>query len=605
MVGRPPSSPLRAALLAVWLLALGWAPSRAVAGSVTARLESESVAAGDNAVLDLVFTDCGHVDPPELPPIPNCDTQYGGASSQFNFINGVQSSSVVFRYVIRPKTEGSVNIPAMQITVNGERLTTEPLVLRVGKGFDQSLLGRLEVIVPRTNLWVGETFPVEVRFYFRQAPAKEEPPTLKLDGFVKGRQTTEAGAPQKIDGQTYSVARWTMAVTAVKTGDLTLGPAELPTIYIFNTRRRRSALDDGIFNDPFFGQFFGGGEQRQINFQSPPVVVHVRTPPAEGRPAGYAGNVGRFNVKVEASTNQVMAGDPITLRTKVSGRGDFDQLRLPDFPPGAGVSAYPRTSAFEPSDALGLQGVKSFEQVVTPESPDLKSLQFPIISWWNPDTGRYETSQPPAIPITVRANPTSAAAQRALAAAAANAPGNAPGAAPAAPAPAAGPDLGRPKNDLGALITVGPAWVDQPWFAAALAAPPLAALAILLAARLKARPRDNRAELRQKAEAAAAAALARLRQAAAAGKSDEFFEALNEALQRRLAITLDGVAGSFTEDVIDGRLRGAGLDAETAASLHGLFGVLAAARFSKSSTPGELAAQLAAAESVLTALQRL
>jgi BatD DUF11 like domain len=580
---------------AAWLLAVGAGAHAFANPSLTARLDQENVQLGETATLALSFTDCGRMDPPEAPEIENCDVAYSGSGNQFSFVNGVQSSSIVFRYAVRPKKEGDIVIPGFNVTVNGHKVSSDPLVLHVGKGFDISQLGRLKLIVPRTNVFVGETFPVEIRFYFRQSPAREEPPTLKLDGFAKGKQTAEAGRPEKINGQVHSVAKWTMTVTAVKAGDLVLGPAEIQTLYAFQARRQRG----GPFDDPFFGQFFGGVEQRQIPFESDSVTLHVEPPPAKGRPRGYAGNVGNFAVSVEALTTNIVAGDPVTLRVRVAGRGDFDQFRLPDFPQDAGVTAYPPTSSFETADALGLEGVKTFEQVVTPENPAVTSLQFPTISWWNPDSGRYETSTPPAISLTVR--PGAAKPAPTMLSGAALAAQSAPAPQPKAPAS----DLGRPKLELGALTTLGPAWVEQSWFPVAAATPPLAAIALVLAQRRAARPKDMEALRRAEAEKAAAAAAERLRGSLTGADAKAFFEALNDAMQRRLAVCTGGVPGAFTEDIINEKLVPRGLSPDAAEAAHRVFAAVAQARFSQTTDPGRMAALLADAENTLAALSRL
>lgn len=561
--------------------------STALGASFSAKLEQDSVAAGESTVLDLVFTDCGRLDPPELPPIAGCETQYAGSGTQFSIVNGAQTSSVIYKYELRPTSPGDVAIPSFSISVGGQTLSSEPLLLRVGKGFDSSALGTVSLWTPRTNLWVGETFPVEIRFRFREAPARPEVPSLKLDGFVKGRQTAEAGQPEKVNGQTYSVVRWRMAVTAVKAGELSLGPAELETVYVFQQKRRGRSIFEGPMGDPFFDRFFNTGEPRQIKFASEPLGISVKAPPVAGRPPGYNGNVGRFSAAATFSTNRVSVGDPITVRLRVEGRGDFDQLRLPDSK-SPGWVTYPGSSTFDARDGLGLEGIKTFEIVVSPEDPTITRLQLPPISWWNPDTARYETVEIPAAAVTV--TPLKVAI---------NVPGNLT---PNGQPQPASQELGRPKTKLGRLQPVKPAWIDRPWFAVALFFPPVAAgLALAWSLRPRA-PHDHTATRRQLAEAEATAAANRISAAAAAGDSKEFFEALNDALQRRLALALGGTPGAYTEEVIESRLAPLGLDTAERTRLKALFDAISRARFDQS--PG--AAELGRLGSeALAALQRL
>src|SRR5512140_1126279 len=72
-----------------------------------------------------------------------------------------------------------------------------------------------------------------------------------------------------------------------------------------------------------------------------------------------------------------------------------------------------------PSNALGLQGTKTFEQVVVPQSQDIKALPGVSFSFFDPDQKSYRTLTQPAVPLIVRPGgtapaPTVAATSRAV-----------------------------------------------------------------------------------------------------------------------------------------------------------------------------------------------
>jgi hypothetical protein len=582
--------PILQALVSLWLWLVTGALALAAPGFRT-ELEEDSVAAGETATLKLIFTDLGNVQPPALPELPNCTSRFAGSGSQFSIVNFERSSSIIHQYALQPKAPGVIEIPALTVDVNGQRYTSNPLKLRVGQGFDSGQLGFLRLVVPKTEFNVGETVPVEIRFYFKHAPARQNPPKLKLDGFIKGKENTDNLPPETINGEVYSVMRNTLALTAVKAGELTLGPAEFETLYVLRSNRRRR-----ILNDPLFG---GGGEQKQINFASEPVKIRVVPPPSVNQPSGFGGAVGRFSLDpVLASPTNVAVGDPITVRLTVRGRGSFGSLKLPEPPAGSGFQAYPGTNSFEEADALGLEGVKTFETVLVPEQAGVQRLRLPPFIAWNPETKRYDTLEPRPISVNVRPG-VAAQAQPA---------GNVPAASTPEPtAPRSGPvtEAVPLKTELGPLAGFSPALVQRPWFLAVLLAAPLLWTGLRICDRLRERARQRGPDLRGQRERLVNESVAQLAVEARAGRSTEFFAALNRALQEQLALTLGGSAGAFTEDVVAARLEPRGLSVAEAERLRALFEAVAQVRYSPVTSRSALDALTESARQAIAALKNL
>ena len=552
--------------------------------SFTAELEPNQVAVGDFASLKLAFTDLGDVVAPPPPVVPNATVTYRGSSHQFSIINFSRSSTVIHEYAVTPKTQGTLTIPAITVDVNGKKYTSEPVVLRVGAGRDLSSIGFLKLSVPRTNVYVGETFPVEVRFYFRISPAQQAPPTIAMEGFLKGRQHMDNLPPESINGHDHAVVRWSLAVTAVKPGDFEIGPAELQTIYRYESRRG----------------FFGGYEPRQLNFSSEPVHLRVLSPPTTGRPGNFDGAVGRFRIDVTASPTNVTVGDPVTVRVKVTGTGNFDGLELPALPSNSGFQSYPGTNSFVESkgDPLGLSGTKNFEVVLVPEQSGLQRLRWPVLTSWDPVEKKYVTEE--GRPLTIQVRPGAGSQAQPT--------GSNVVAAVATPPSRTGPisgdlalktDLGRLQRVSGSVVTDVGYWVvfGMPFLTYALVAGGI---------RWRRRRREDPAVAQAiQIRRAVSEALASLPVHAQSSRSSEFFAALHEALQGQLALTLGGAAGRYTEDVIDGKLLSRGLDPEDAERLRSLFSAIAQARFAPGTTPGELSERAADAEHVVQALRRL
>jgi len=550
------------------------------APSFTAQIEPGEIPLGESATLKLVFTDFGDAPEPVAPEIPNATVAFRGRSVQSFFSPTASGSSLIFQYGVTPKAQGVLTIPAIVVEVDGKRYTSNPLELRVGPGRDLSRIGVLRLSSARSEVYVGETFPIEIRFYFRHMPAQQAPPTLNLEGFLKGRQRSDNLQPEMINGVQHGVVRWSMAVTAVKPGEFDLGPAELLTSYRFDTGRG----------------FFGGIETRPLNFTSEPLHIRVLPPPAAGRPATFDGAVGRFQSKVTVSSTNVAVGDPITVRVAVSGSGNFDGLRLPELPTGAPFQSYPGTNSFAESDPLGLTGTKTFELVLVPEQPGEQALRWPVWSSWDPTDRRYLTPEARLPRIQVRPGTATQAQPTGS---------HVAPAAPAAPNPAGlsemalKPEAGVLEAPSHSVVTGGGYWVI--WGL------PLAAYAgasTMLWWRRR-RREDPAALARQRSRHAVSEALANLKVHAASGRVEPFYAALNTAVQSQLALTLGGVPGSFTEEVIESRLVPRGLSEEEAAQFRRVLATLAQARFAPGTLAGTPADHLEEAERAIRVLRRL
>jgi hypothetical protein len=273
--------------------------------------------------------------------------------------------------------------------------------------------------------------------------------------------------------------------------------------------------------------------------------VHVLPLPDEGRPASFTGAIGKFTVEASAKPVKLTVGDPLTLTVKVAGKGNFDRLSIPAIESGGDWKAYPASSKFEPTDALGTSGRKVSEQAVVPITAKVTSVPARPFSYFDPDKRRYVelTTQP--IALTIEGAPRAAG-----------------GTSPGAPASAAGTRSDR-QAERGAVD--GDQWelapnqiaagapadatpvATRPWFLALQLVP----LLLLAGGSWWARRRDRlhadpayhrRLAARRRVDAETEA----MQRAAAAGDTAAFFAAARRAVQECLARDPDREAGSLT-----------------------------------------------------------
>jgi hypothetical protein len=170
---------------------------------------------------------------------------------------------------------------------------------------------------------------------------------------------------------------------------------------------------------------------------------------------------------------------------------------------------YPAKSTFTPSDAVGNEGEKVFEQPLIAAQPGERSIPGLEFSYFNPNTRQYERAQTPAIKVIVAASLASGVSLD--------------GAVVTGATRGLRPDHRIPQNQVSELR---PLYFRVPF----LIIP--TTLALLLAGSWFAvRPRAARATSK-----AAERVLAKLDAAARTGDSSSFFEVAREALLHNFAI---------------------------------------------------------------------
>jgi len=126
--------------------------------------------------------------------------------------------------------------------------------------------------------------------------------------------------------------------------------------------------------------------------------------PTEGQPENFSGAVGDFYVSSDISPTSVAAGEPLTLRLHISGAGNFDRVDSTMFDHLDHWKTYPAKSSFTPSDAVGNEGEKVFEQPLIAAQPGEQSIPGLEFDYFNPNTRQYEHLQTPEIKVTVAAS---------------------------------------------------------------------------------------------------------------------------------------------------------------------------------------------------------
>jgi hypothetical protein len=574
-------------------------PSVLCAASFTVSLDRSTILLGESAQLSLTFEGGEPKDVPEIPTIQNLRIAYAGASTQLIIVNGQSRNIVTHTFTVTPQQLGEYVIPAFAAEVSGQRLTAQPLSLKVlkpgsavaGGGGEQ--LAILKLLLPKEEVYLGEITEAELRLYLHssvQSFGNFHLTTFPAEGFNVGKMVEGQRRLERIGSAVYTLIPVRIALTPVKSGQWNIGPVGVSLVVELPSPNRRR----DPFMDPFAFGMFDRNEQKEVTLATEPKIVRTLALPAENAPADFTGAVGSYRLTVTAGPTNVAAGDPVTVRVQIAGRGALDAIMLPEQSSWSGFKTYPPTSKVEPVDALGIQGTKTFEQIVVPQSADIRELPPFSFSFFDPEKKAYRTLTQPAIALDVR--PGGATAVPAVAAGAASGQDN----------PLSSADIVPIKQRIGAAAEIAPPLIQQPLFLVLQGVPVLALLcSIVWRKRSESLARNPRLRRQRLVAQIIREGLGDLRRFAAENRSDDFFAALFRMLQEQIGERLSLPASAITEAVIEEHLQPRGAPEATVAAVRELFQACNLARYAPVKTSQELAAVIPRVEDALRKLREL
>lgn len=571
---------------------------------VSAVIQPATIPLGESAQLSIQFDNCQPAARPQIAGLEGLDIAYTGSSTHVSIVNGQQTVSLRLAYALRPTRPGEFQIPALTIPISGKNYATEPVRLRVLRPNEAApatatnQLAFLRLETPKDEVYVGEVLPVEILLYYLRAQDIQIPP-LTAAGFTLGKLIQLPAAEAVVDRQRYRVVGLRTTAQAAKEGALTLGPAECQLNLLISSARRRGAnpLFDNFFDDPFFDDPFGGrDERRPVRLVSEAKTIRAIPLPEENVPPSFAGAVGRFTFEVSASPTNAAVGEPVNLTLRVSGRGVLENIRLPQLQTWNGFKAYPPTSDVETTDQFGVEGTRTFRQVIVPESIDVREVPPLIFAFFDPEARQYRSLTNPAIPLLVRPVSGPVVITPAAPASATDSPGSAP----------ALNDIVGQKTRPGVLGSLSPPLLRRDGFLTLQLLPAALFLGVFgwrkWTEHLARNPHLVR---RQQVQRLVRRGQQELHELAAAGDGAQFHATVFRLLQEQIGERLGRPALSITESVIDEQLEPRGVTTETRRLLHELFTACNHARYAPSVSARDLKSQIPRIDSALQALRQL
>ena len=413
------------------------------AQNLSVGVSSREAYVGSPIVLQLQVKNAKNFEPPSF-EVEGCKVKQVGIpsrSSSIRIVNGVrsESQSVIIQYSITPTHEGTFQVPAIKVNVNGEIQETPAFDFVATKSETGDLLF-VEIEGAKETVYVGEPLDLKLKIWIKPYRHKNSKIVLSeknmlnqisqntswgnfIDGLEKLQEEGKRPRGQKVlrkdsegNQREYYLYEIPTTIYPKRPGKIDTTDLQLIVDYPTGLGRSRSPFDDFFNNSPlsrssmmdddFFGSPFGRG----ISVTSTrPIVAEVSVDstkvlpvPEEGKPADYRGAVGSYRIITKALQNNVNAGDPIQLLIGIEGTGPMELVQAP---PLNSISTI--TDDFKVTDqplAGNVQGAtKVFSTEIRPRREGI--IQIPPIpfSFFDPEKAEYRTVYSQPISITVDA----------------------------------------------------------------------------------------------------------------------------------------------------------------------------------------------------------
>ena len=376
--------------------------------------------------------------------VPGAKVQYFGhqsSSSSFTSINGQTSQSVVNIYAITLKAEKKGKFSYGPLSVGGVRSNTvsynivdagsapDPYAAppqhgqsaQQGGGVDPSqqapqFIGKgneqlfLRANVSKTTCYEQEALVYTVKLYTTYGTIKFIGATdaPKFDGFVieESKNVSNQLTYETYQGRTYATAIIARYI---------IFPQMAGKLKIIGNKYTVSADAEEYYHDPFFSQLT---LRRPVQLNVTPNDLEVTAKPLPTpRPANFSGGVGKFTISSNLKSSGVTANQAASISYLVTGEGNLKYIHLPDlnalYPDEIEVFT-PTTDVKTVVGTSNVSGSVNFDYSFMPMEQGVFKIPAVELVYFNPATGKYETSVSRSYTLNVARGAESAKSQATL-----------------------------------------------------------------------------------------------------------------------------------------------------------------------------------------------
>lgn len=351
---------------------------------------------------------------------------YTSQSSSTSFVNGKRTSSfqLTYTYTLLATKEGTFTISPATIKVDGEQYTSNGVRIAVlpadepartntnsqshsaGSTTSQQSESQnissenifMRTLVSKTKVHEQEAILLTYKLYFAGVDVAQLTNNTRLPefkGFLK--QELEMSEIQTelehYNGRNYQTAvLYRTLLFPQRSGDIVIDPAQFEALLrVQNRAQVRSIFDD----------FFNSYTTVTKALHSPGVTINVSALPA-GKPAGFSGGVGHFNISSSISSTELQANEAVTLTVTIQGAGNMKLLKTPavDWPEGFEVYDPKVTNNFNVTTS-GVSGTKTIEYLAIPRAGGVYTIPAIQFAYYDTQADTYRSLATPEYTLNI------------------------------------------------------------------------------------------------------------------------------------------------------------------------------------------------------------
>jgi len=384
----------------------------AVAGSASTRVYAKvgaetTIYAGDQFVYSVVVEGGAKPSRIDVSPIARFKPRPAGSGTSIQTVGDRTTISYSENYRITATAAGTMTLPGVKVTVDGQVCTTNPVDVKVSRPgstdrmtveFSVSeakcYVGQPTVMTVRwivTTRWQGVGFDVPVfksgDFYIEDA-SEAAGGSTREQIVIDGIPTTVTMDRQSIRGMEATVISFSKVLIPKRPGLIELDPVTISAEMAVGRVRT-----DDLFN-PYRMKY------ERVAAQSKPVELEVLPLPPTGKPAQFYGLVGRYTISASAAPTKVNVGDPITLTIRVGGNPYLKPVQWPQLeqiPELADNFRIPSERASPIFDG----GYKVFTQTIRASNDAVTEIPAIPLAYFDPVRGDYAVATTDPIQLVV------------------------------------------------------------------------------------------------------------------------------------------------------------------------------------------------------------
>ena len=351
------------------------------------------------------------------------------SSSSVQYINGhlIQAATISFTFILQAVQPGTYTMPPASVIVNGKKLQSNAVVIKVVKGSGNSSQGSSKKMpdpgatlsnkdvflkaVPNINNPIqGQQIIITYKLYTRLPVSMSGIDKIpSYEGFWSQDMLKEKEKftqyNEVVNGQKYMVAEIRkVALFPQKSGKLVIDPLQVAIVAQLKKKVKRNSFDDPFFDNFFDDSFFGSSVQNvQKTLSSNAIHISVKPLPMQNRPADFSGAVGSFTFTPTIDHTTLKANEALTLRFTISGKGNLNLIQKPAviFPPDF-ESYDPKIIDNISNSASGISGSRTFEFLVIPRNAGEYTIKPASFSYFDIGRSTYIRLQSPQYTIRVQ-----------------------------------------------------------------------------------------------------------------------------------------------------------------------------------------------------------